>query len=214
MSTSLPPVAVNRLHLRLEKWSAALLAAATLATAYSAYEATRWSGQQSTLYAQAGAARSQSTKEDSRGYSLLSIDATLFSQMLYAYSEDNMELFNSFRTRLRSEFKPVFNEWLREDPLNNPKAAPTPFSLPSYQPKAIVESDRLEKKADRLFAEGREANQNGDNYVLATIFFAAVLFFSGIASKFDSDRIVLVCLAVATLVLAGGLARLVTLPFL
>lgn len=33
---------------RLELWSAALLAAATLTTAYSAYEATRWGGQQST----------------------------------------------------------------------------------------------------------------------------------------------------------------------
>jgi type VI protein secretion system component VasF len=40
----------NSLRERLELWSAALLAAATLTTAYSAYQATRWSGQQSTRF--------------------------------------------------------------------------------------------------------------------------------------------------------------------
>jgi hypothetical protein len=202
------------LKLRLEQWSAALLAAATLATAYSAYEATRWSGQQSTRFTQAGAARTQSTKEDGRGYTLVSIDANLFTQVAEAYFREEEELVEFLRTRLRNEFEPVFDEWLAERPLKNPRAKPTPFQLPTYKPKPIVASDRLDREADKLFAEGREANQTGDNYVLATIFFAAVLFFSGIASKFDSQRVVLACLAFATLVFCGGLVRLATLPFL
>jgi hypothetical protein len=202
------------LKLRLEQWSAALLAAATLATAYSAYESTRWSGQQSTRFTQAGATRTKSAKENSRGYSLVTIDATLFTDIAAAYFEENEELVNFLRTRLRTEFKPAFNEWLAEEPLKNPEAEPTPFQLPSYKPEALVKSDRLDLEADQLFNEGREANQTGDNYVLATIFFAAVLFFSGIASKFDSQRVVLGCISFATLVFLGGLIRLATLPFL
>jgi hypothetical protein len=198
----------------LEQWSATLLAAATLATAYSAYEATRWSGQQSTRFTQAGAARSKATKEDSRGYSLVSIDATLFTQLAGAYSRREIKLYDFLRHRLRSEFKPAYNQWVGEHPLTNPKATPTPFQLPAYHPKPIVESHRLEGEADQLFTEGREANQTGDNYVLATIFFAAVLFFSGIASKFDSQRIVATCLGFATVVFFAGLIRLGTLPFL
>ena len=204
----------SRLHLRLEQWSAALLAAATLATAYSAYEATRWGGQQSTRYTQASAARSKATKEDSRGYSLVSIDATLFTQLASAYSRHEIKLYHFLRHRLRTEFKPAFNQWAGEHPLTNPHAVATPFQLPSYHPKAIVESHRLENEADQLFAEGREANQTSDNYVLATIFFAAVLFFSGIASKFDSQRVVAICLSSATIVFLAGLIRLATLPFL
>lgn len=96
----------------------------------------------------------------------------------------------------------------------DPDAKPTPFQLDSYEPEALVESAELDAEADRLFTEGREANQTGDNYVLATIFFAAVLFFSGIASKFDSLRVVRICLGFATLVFFAGLVRLVTLPFL
>lgn len=202
------------LHLRLEQWSAALLAAATLATAFSAYEATRWGGQQSTRYTQAGAARSKATKEDARGYSLVSIDATLFTQLAAAYSRKEVKLYHFLRERLRSEFKPAYHQWLSEHPLKNPHAAPTPFQLPSYHPKAIVESERLEDEADQLFTEGKEANQTSDNYVLATIFFAAVLFFSGIASKFDSQRVVAICLSSATIVFLAGLVRLITLPFL
>lgn len=202
------------LKLRLEQWSAALLAAATLATAYSAYESSRWSGEQSTRFTQAGATRTKSAKENSRGYSLVSIDATLFADVSAAYFEENEGLVDFLRTRLRTEFKPAFNEWLAEEPLKNPDAEPTPFSLPSYEPEALVKSAELDEEADQLFTEGREANQTSDNYVLVTIFFAAVLFFSGIASKFDSQRVVLICLSFATLVFIGGLVRLASLPFL
>lgn len=200
--------------MRLEQWSAALLAAATLATAYSAYEATRWSGQQSTSFTQAGAARTNSAKENSRGYSLISIDATLFASIATAFFEENQELVDFLGARLRTEFKPAFNEWVEEEPLKNPNAEPTPFQLPTYAPEALVESERLDEEADALFDEGREANQTGDNYVLATIFFAAVLFFSGIASKFDSRRLVALCLGFATFIFFAGLVRLFTLPFL
>jgi hypothetical protein len=40
---------------RIEFWSALLLAAATVATAYSAYQATRWGGVQATAFTEAGA---------------------------------------------------------------------------------------------------------------------------------------------------------------
>ena len=50
--------------------------------------------------------------------------------------------------------------------------------------------------------------------VLATIFFASVLFFAGIATKFGTDRIVTGTLAVGTIVFLGGVTRLITLPFL
>jgi len=49
--------------------------------------------------------------------------------------------------------------------------------------------------------------------VLGTIFFAAVLFFAGLATKFKSDRIALGALSFGTLMFLGGLIRLGTLPF-
>ena len=186
---------------RLELWSALLLAAATVATAFSAYESSRWSGQQSTLFTSAGASRTESAKARSDASSLLSIDATLFTDWASAFVEGRTKQAAAVESFFRQEFRPAFDEWVALEPLKNPKAAPaTPFQLSAYQPRRLRESEKLEEKATAQFNEGREANQTSDNYTLSTIFFAAVLFFAGIATKFTSDRIVAGTLAAGTVV--------------
>jgi hypothetical protein len=199
---------------RLELWSALLLAAATVATAYSAYQSTRWSGEQSTQFTQAGAARTESAKARSDAAALLTIDAGLFTQFAIAFTEGKRKSQDVIEHFFRSEFKPAFEEWVALKPLKNPNAPATPFNLKSYKPRTLVQSEKLEREATEHFEAGREANQTGDNYVLATIFFAAVLFFAGIASKFTSDRIVALTLGAGTIVFLLGLVRLMTLPFL
>jgi hypothetical protein len=202
------------LRLRLELWSAALLAAATLATAYSAYESTRWSGVQATSFTQAGADRTESAKANSDAAALISIDANLFTQYAVAFTEQNQDLQRILRTRFfRKEFLPAFRAWLAQDPSNNPNAAKNPFVLPEYRVAKVEEADRLEDSASAKFDDGRDANQNSDDYVLATIFFAAVLFFAGVASKFQSDRVMMFLLAFGSVAFVAGLARLATLPF-
>jgi hypothetical protein len=86
--------------------------------------------------------------------------------------------------------------------------------MKQYKVAALEESEELEAEADQLFEEGREANQTSDNYVLATIFFAAVLFFGGLSVKFRSQRLIVATLVFGTLMFLGGVIRLGTLPFL
>ena len=199
---------------RLELWSALLLAAATVATAYSAYESTRWSGEQSTQFTSAGASRTESAKARSDAASLTTIDAALFTEYAIAFTEQNKEAQNILERFFRPEFLPAFNEWIDLKPLKNPDAPPTPFQLDTYKPERLIESEQLEQQATAQFDAGREANQTSDNYVLATIFFGSVLFFAGIGTKFGTDRIVTGTLAVGTIVFLGGVTRLITLPFL
>lgn len=206
--------AQRSLRNRLELWSAALLAAATVATAYSAYESTRWSGVQATSFTQAGAARTESAKANSDGFSLITIDANLFTEYAVAFTEDNRELQEILETRFfRDEFKPAFQDWLSQRPLQNPDADKNPFQSDKYVLAALEESDRLEEEASAKFEEGTEANQNSDDYVLATIFFASVLFFAGIASKFHSPRVIVFLLGFGSLAWVAGVTRMATLPF-
>ncbi|MBW8059890.1 MAG: hypothetical protein FVQ78_06055 [Solirubrobacterales bacterium] len=205
----------RRLYERLELWSAAMLAVATLATAYSAYEATRWGGQQATRFTQASATRTESAKAQSRGFSLVTIDAGLFTQFAVAFSQGDVPLQQILRRRFfRDEFKKAFNAWLKLRPLQNPDAPDVPFQMKEYKLAALQKASRLEKDASRFFEEGREANQTADNYVLATIFFAAVLFFGGLSVKFRSQRLVVATLTFGSLMFCSGVARLATLPFL
>lgn len=199
---------------RIELWSALLLAAATVATAYSAYEATRWGGVQATSFTEAGTARTESAKAESDGFTLVAIDANIFTQYAVAFSQGNERLMEILRTRFfRDELKPAFRSWLKEHPLSNPDAAKLPFQLPEYEIAKLEEADRLSEEASALFEEGREANQTADDYVLATIFFAAVLFFAGLATKFTSNRIAMGALGFGTIMFVSGLVRLATLPF-
>lgn len=199
---------------RIELWSAVLLAAATVATAYSAYEATRWGGVQATSFTEAGTARTESAKAESDGFTLVAIDANIFTEYAVAFSQDNERLMEILRKRFfRQEFKPAFRSWLKEHPLTNPDAAKLPFQLPEYEVAKLEEADRLSEEASGLFEEGREANQTSDDYVLATIFFAAVLFFAGLATKFTTNRIAVAALGFGTLMFVSGLVRLGTLPF-
>lgn len=199
---------------RIELWSAALLAAATVATAFSAYQATRWGGVQATSFTEAGAARTESAKAESDGYTLVAIDADIFTQYAVAYSQDNERLQKILRDRFfRKEFKRAYRAWLRQHPLTNPEATKLPFQLPQYKVAKLEDADRLSDKAEGLFDDGRDANQTSDNYILATIFFATVLFFGGLATKFRTDRIAIGALGFGSLMFVAGLLRLVTLPF-
>ena len=204
----------GRVRERIELWSAVLLAAATVATAFSAYEATRWGGVQATAFTEAGANRTESAKSRSDGFAQIGIDAGLFTQWGVAFTEDNESLQRGIEQRLfREEFLPAFDEWIAQDPGNNPDSDKNPFVLDSYQPAAIAEADRLEEVATAKFEEGKDANQTGDDYVLSTIFFASVLFFAGLSSKFTSNRVAMLALSFASLVLLAGIVRLSTLPF-
>lgn len=199
---------------KIELWSALLLAAATVATAYSAYQATRWGGVQATSFTEAGANRTESAKALSAGYSLVTIDAGLFTEWGSAFVDGDERLQEGIERRLfRREFRPAFRAWLAQDPANNRRADKNPFATDEYKVAELERAEELETEASAKFDEGREANQTSDNYVLATIFFAAVLFFAGVATKFTSNRVALGAMAFGTLVFFGGLARLITLPF-
>ncbi|RJQ53178.1 MAG: hypothetical protein C4521_07865 [Actinobacteria bacterium] len=68
-------------------------------------------------------------------------------------------------------------------------------------------------RATRNFVAAKDANQNTDDYILATVFFATALFFAGISSRFEAVRVRTAILVMAGLGLAIGLARAITLPF-
>lgn len=66
--------------------------------------------------------------------------------------------------------------------------------------------------ADKL-TEGKAANQTSDDYLLATVFFASVLFFAGVAPKFRVVAAQGVVISFALVGLAVGMWWLAGLPF-
>lgn len=57
----------------------------------------------------------------------------------------------------------------------------------AYFDNMFKNAEKLFKEADVKFAEGRQANDNGDGFDLAQVFFAVALFFGGIALVFKTQ---------------------------
>jgi predicted cobalt transporter CbtA len=113
---------------------------------------------------------------------------------------------------MRPEFKVALDAWLATEPLTNPDAEPTPFTMAEYRQEAAELADERLEEADEHRQAALDANQNGDNYVLTTVGFALVIFFAGVSSKLSEKRNREIALGVAVFLFVFGLVALGLLP--
>jgi hypothetical protein len=189
-----------------------LLALATVATAWSGYQASRWNGEQAANAGRVNAARIDSTKAAALADSQTGIDVATFTQWVDAYANDDTELADFYRRRFRAEFAPAVNAWIATRPLKNPDAPLTPFAMPQYQLAARAESERRDADAEMLAAQVRVDIQRATNYVLAVVLFAATLFFAGMSTKLRTRRLQAVLLGLGAPFFVGPVVFLATLP--
>ena len=196
----------------LELIATVLLAVATVATAWSGYQASRWNGEQATAFIRAGAARVESAKAASLANAQTQVDVATFTQWVDAYAQEQTELADFYYMRFREEFRPAMDAWVATRPRLNRDAPLTPFVMPEYQLEARQEADRLEAEAESLSATARTNVQRATNYVLCVVLFAAVLFFAGMSTKLRSSRLRWVLLGFGVVVFVGTVAWLATFP--
>jgi hypothetical protein len=168
---------------RLELVSTVLLALATVATAWAAYQSRQWTGEQAQHTSRATADRIAVNRASALANRQVQIDVATFIQWLDARSLRRTDLAEFYRDRFRAEFKPAFTAWLATRPFTNKAAPPTPFAMPQYRLKASADAERLERSAAAETERSKEANQRADNDMLAVVLFASSLFFAGISAK-------------------------------
>jgi len=196
----------------VERFAAVLLASAALATAWSSYQASRWTGEQAKSFAAASAARIESTKASNLANAQTEVDVSVFTEWVNAYVRGEDELRTFYRERFRQEFVPAFEAWIATDPFEDPSAPPTPFAMSEYVIAAREEADELEAAADAGAGEARENVQRATNYVLGVVLFATSLFFAGISTKLGSVRLRTAVLALGGLVFILSVGWIATFP--
>ncbi len=216
---------------RLEQVAAIVLALAVVFIAWAAFQAGKWGGEQSIKFSEAGAARTESTRFDTRAGQLAQIDVAMYIDWVTALSSDlrdglipeiSTQAYEPTRgtvsgflyLRMRDEFVPALEAWLATDPVNDPNAPPTPFAMAEYSLADAAEADRLTVVADQAAVDARAANQTGDNYVLTAVLFAAVLFFAGVASRLENRWNRRFVNLVGIIVVVIGAVILIQLPIL
>lgn len=216
---------------RVELVATIAIAIATILTAWSAFQAGKWGGTQAINFSEAGAARTESTRADTSAGQLAQIDVAMYLDWIQALATEAKEgeipsieaglaeaipgtVSGFLRIRFREEFVPAIDAWIATDPVNNPDAPKAPFEMKEYVIAKSVEADELSALADQKSQDARDANQNGDNYVLTMVLFASVLFFGGVSSKMGSRRNQILMLGFGIVVLVAGVVILSTLPIL
>jgi len=206
------PATVSRVERRFELAAVLLLSLTTLATAWSGYQAARWSGEQSQHYARASATRIKAQQQATAAGQLRIDDLLYFNGWLNARQQGNVKLAQIYARRFRPAFVPAFRAWVAQKPFTNPNAVPGPLYMPQYRLVQAAAAARLDQQADALYQEGTEAKTNDDNYILSTVFFAAVLFFAGISLRVLWRPLRGIVLGLGSVLLVSGLIFVASLP--
>jgi hypothetical protein len=197
---------------RVELAATVLLAIATVATAWSGYQSTRWNGEQAKATARASALRIDSTKAAALANSQTEVDVATFTQWVNAYAQRQKQLADFYFKRFRKELRPAVDAWIATKPLENATAPLTPFAMPQYKLAARVESERLDAEAEIQSAKARRDIQRATNYVLGVVLFASALFFAGMSTKLTSPRLRVVMLSIGCAVFLGTAIWIATSP--
>jgi hypothetical protein len=195
----------------IELGAAILLALATIMAAWSAYQSTRWSGVQANAYSSAAARRTEATQATNIYAAQVQIDVQTWLTWLEQKSSGNDSGADFLYSRFREEFRPAFDAWRAVVPEGEIPPG-TPFDLDEYQPAQETRAQELNSEADAFGQEAREANQRGDNFVLAAVIMASVLFFAGVGTKFRGRRVRISMLVMAVLLFLGGVAFIFSMP--
>jgi hypothetical protein len=196
----------------LELGAVLLLSLTVLATAWSGYQASLWSGEQSQHYAQSSAVRNKAQRASTHAGQSRIDDLLYFNGWLDAHENGNEQLAHIYERRFRPAFVPAYRAWIAEEPFTNPAARPGPLYMPEYHLVASDRANALDAEADGLYQEGTDAKSDDDDYILSTVFFAAVLFFASISLRVDWRRLRIAVLILASVMLIGGLTFVLTLP--
>jgi hypothetical protein len=207
-----PPDRPARTERVLEIVAVLLMSVTTLATAWSGYQAARWSGEQSQSFARASAVRIKAQQQATAAGQTRIDDLLYFNGWLDARQAGNRELAAVYERRFRPEFVPAFRAWLAQRPFTNPRAVPGPLYMPQYRLAASARAARLDAQADELYLAGTEARSDDDKYILSTVFFAGVLFFAGISLRVLWQLLRFVVLGLAGTMLIVGVGFMLSLP--
>ena len=196
----------------LEFSAVVLLSLATLATAWSGYQAALWSGEQSQDYAKASTLRVRANEQSVLAGQTHLGDLVLVNGWFNAIETGNKKLAADYQRRFRPAFQPVFKDWLALHPLTNRRAPPGPTYMPQYHLAATAQAAAFDAQADKLYDSGTEAKTNDDRHILSTVFFAAVLFLAAVSLRLDWRPLRIAVLAFGTIMFLGSLAFVLTLP--
>jgi hypothetical protein len=197
---------------RLEIASAVLMGLAATASAWCGYQSNLWTGVQMFSLVAADEAARKSMQLTLQATQLQTIDLGFFTTFVEASFRRDKKLADFALMRFRPEARKAVDAWLHTDPFNDPNAPVRPLAMAEYASPEREAARRADEEQARMLAAAQQASRSSDEYVLLTVRFAAVLFFGGIVSTFESQRLRTSVFLLAVVLFTLSTVFMATLP--
>ena len=195
---------------RFEIVAAVLLGLATVAIAWGSYQANLWGGLQDKALTESARLSTDAASEYAEAGAIISLDQTLFVEVVLQLNQPGADedaaydTVDFITTNMSEQGETAVNEWFDND-------LDFPFTDAYYQSFYAVGDETIEE-SDAKFEEGSKNNTTGDKYVLVSTILASVLFFAGISTVLQTDRVRRVLLGGGALLWLGAAVYIATLP--
>jgi hypothetical protein len=196
---------------RVETVSWALLAAATVGSAWCAYQSSLWNGEQTRTLARVTVEQFASSRKSGTADRNVIVDVGTFVAYVEADLRGEARVAGFLREHARPGFKPALEAWIgdkssgRGDLLN-------PFVRPEYRLPELAQAQALDDRAAADLDLANAANDHSDLYVLHTVIFALALFFLGATSQLRRRAVRVAALAFGGFIFMASVVSAARLP--
>ena len=196
----------------VEPLTALVMAMATLGTAWCSYESAAWTRRANRFLNEYNSLERRASVLTLQGMQSATIHSAMFMQLLAAKQSGNETLASFYLQRFPPDVRKAYDAWIAQKPFENPKADPHPFVPNLYEMRGTREAAAATASAAEKIDASREAGNISGSYLANTVLFAAVLFFTNAASKFQQRRVRVVAFVFALAIFGFALVRIATLP--
>lgn len=196
----------------LEICAATLMSIATVTTAWCAYQSAEWGGEQAFLLGESQRAGREADLHAALAQQRRNLDVAIFMEWIGGLATDNERLTEFYAQRFPPHLGVAIDAWLATEPRVRADAPPHPFAMDAYVVAEDTVVARAASESEAKWAEARQADENGDRFVLLTVIFASVLFFGGIEQKFADRNVRTGILVVGALLFLGGVVAMLNYP--
>jgi hypothetical protein len=200
-------------HHWIEIAAAALMALATIMSAYCAYQSSWWHTREAMHYSDSDQGMIEASDLKDKINQEVAVDINMMSNYINAQSQGDERLAGLYRENAFSDaLKKVLPAWEQANASGQPDRPKSPIQMPDYRPKHYYEAKAAEAAARLDAGKAKQAGDDANGYLLLTVLFASVLFFAGIGTKFSTKGLKISVLSMGALIFVASVVILAFLP--
>jgi hypothetical protein len=108
--------------------------------------------------------------------------------------------------------KVAVDAWLQTDPLKNPNAPPSPFTMSEYNRTHVLLAQQFAQKTNLELQQAQQANENSSSYVFLSVLYSSALFIDGVIGRTSNKKMGQVLLYITMVITIIATIILIQLP--